>query len=524
MNEDYNQVDLTLDGNDGVNWFPYGEYGFTSPWAPRLFRRSFLANYLISAIGCSVICIVFAIFESRCQHWCLFPIFICGVLAGADIVAWLRGEIDTFDPKALIALYLFHNCFVAPQMHLFFDIYTDKRFIVYDWGDCLGYMAFFNVAGIISYKIIHRMFFKITKEVRSHWEIESGKFLSIWSFVLGISFIASLVIRIFFGIRRGEGGETEYAAGAAGYLGQLSWLRMLGDPFVTLLAMGIIYWISSKHIERQRSLFMVGCLMLSVTIFQFIMVGTRGSRSLILVGILVVTMLVHFRLRPFAVKYILLGMCVVAVFLYLYDFRKKIGERGWEAFYSAEARKSLEYEKGGGGFKGTLLGDLARADLQAYMLHNLRKDSFEYRYRLGQTYLLSALTFVPRGIWRSKPSNVKRIAGSEIQGFTVGSSRRGSSRQYGLAGEAMLNFGYLAIVPAFMCLGGALGWFRKKLATMTPYDARIFLMPIFILAFQSMIISDSGNWTFGLVRKAFLPFILISMSSAKTMLYCSPEE
>ena len=96
--------------------------------------------------------------------------------------------------------------------------------------------------------------------------------------------------------------------------------------------------------------------------------------------------------------------------------------------------------------KYLLLGDLARADSNAFILHNLVKDPGDYDYRWGLTYAGGLAILIPTEIWHNRPY-FKVDAGTEAQLGKTAS--RPSSRVYGLSGEALLNFGPLGV---YLCL------------------------------------------------------------------------
>jgi hypothetical protein len=167
MDNGFAQDSYTIE-QKGVDWQPFEEGGFSSPWAPRLWGGAIAANYLLSTLITVVVAIVFAFLSEQCQHWCLIPLILCGVLSGADIIAWLRKEIDVFDPKVFVAAFLYLNCFLAPILHLRYGIYGET-FYTDDWPAWFGYMACFNAAGIILLTLAQHMAFKRFKPAKSFW-------------------------------------------------------------------------------------------------------------------------------------------------------------------------------------------------------------------------------------------------------------------------------------------------------------------------------------------------------------------
>ncbi len=494
-------------------WHPFDAYGFTSPWAPRLWKASLSANCLYASILSFTAVVFFFFLFPPCRSWCLIPLFICGVVSGKDIIAWLRKEVDTFDVKAMLGGILFLNTFLAPLLHLAFDVYG-KRLHTPDPTKYFGYMAIYNSIGLCLYNVSQHFFFKSSRPVRTIWRLNSGKFLMILVPVLGISLAAMTVIHLFFG-GLVESMNTIYVSSEAqAHMGKLSVVLMLADPAPLLVMMAVVFWLRTKKQGRMVGIGFVLVLLIGCAVLQFMLVGLRSSRTAILSVLIIELLFIHYSLRPINIKIVIMGLCLVFMFSYLYDFYKKMGDRGLEAFYSTEARESLSYEyEGGGTFLTTLLGDYARADVQAFMMYRLIESGNEFRPIYGQSYGMAALAFVPRAIWRNKPKNPKVEAGSEILQY-VGLSE--SSRQYGLAGEAMLNFKQYAILPAFLIFGGLIGWFRKKVATLEPLDSRFFLVPVLTMLLTLAINIDFGNVTFNLLKLITLPLIVVFLGSTQS--------
>jgi hypothetical protein len=496
----------------GLLWQPFNESGFVSPWAPNLLRSSAGINYVFSTLISGIVVVVFTMLYEECRHWCMLPIVLCGSLVGADIIAWFRKEIDSFDPKVTVAVFLCLTCFLAPQLHLAHGLYNPRLQALSAWSTYFGYMAWFNVVGIILLKLAHNSFFRFSRPVKKLWQIAPDRFIGILIPFLVISLAASAVIRFFFGGLVKEAGVVTFAPGSEAYASHVSWIAMLGDPAPMLIMIPIIYWIHKKNPGKTRSLWTVLFLLLFIAAFQFLWVGLRSSRTAILITVFLVAAIIHYRLRRFSIKFIILGMFVLFIFVYLYGFYKRFGAQGWQAFYSAEARESLQLEGAAPTPEATLVFSLARADVHAFMLYRLMEHKGEYHYSWGETYLMSGLTVIPRGVWKNKPTPKVRAGRSMMAYYGL----QHPTHQYGLAGEAMLNFGYYGILPAFFVFGSFLGWLRKKIATMEPSDSRFFLIPISIFICTFFIIFDSDNLMQYLLRIGTLPFIVVFFGSTKS--------
>ncbi|MEW6664894.1 MAG: hypothetical protein AB1512_06705 [Thermodesulfobacteriota bacterium] len=466
-------------------------------------------EYFVSWLASMAILGAFYVLCPQCRHWCLFPLWLCGTLAGRDLVGCIGKRMDYFDPKVMISAFLYLNTFLAPMIHISTSLYG-RELTLDDWATEFGYLSCFNGAGILLLNLAQGISFGLTGPTRRHWEVVSTRFFPLLAAAFVASVGASAVIWVFFGGLVKASGRVAFHEEAFAYAGQLSWLRMIGDPAVTLLFIGLIVFLYRRRPGAVRSLPTLIAVIAAATILQFLLVGARGSRSAVLNGVFLVTVMAHLHLRPLSWRVVAAGFAMAFVFLNLYDYRKKMGTEGWQAFHGKEARERLEKKYGEITFTGTLLGDLSRADVQAFLLHNLRHGERDHEYLYGESYLMAFLTFIPRGIWAGKPKSPKLEAGTELQGV----KREGvSTRQYGLAGESMLNFGLYGVLPSFLALGAILGWFRKKAATLRAGDSRNLLLPIAILVFAFSINADSDKLFFMGLREGFLPFLVIFLGS-----------
>jgi hypothetical protein len=151
--------------------------------------------------------------------------------------------------------------------------------------------------------------------------------------------------------------------------------------------------------------------------------------------------------------------------------------------------------------KYLLLGDLARSDSDAYILHNLIIDPGDYNYRWGLTYAGGLAILIPRSVWPDRP-DFKIEAGTEAQLGKATPWR--SLRTYGLGGEAMLNFGPWGVIPMFGLYGIALGWYRRKLKSWAASDSRMILAPFFSILFAIVLVGDSDNLVYAVVTQGIL--------------------
>jgi hypothetical protein len=212
------------------------------------------------------------------------------------------------------------------------------------------------------------------------------------------------------------------------------------------------------------------------------------------------------------------GLILLIVFMYFYGFYKEKGRAGFEVLRSpAMWMQPKGYHRD---LKGLLLGDLARADSNAFILRNLVKDPGDYDYRWGLTYAGALAVLVPKYFWPDRPE-FKVDAGTEAQLGKMTKWR--SSRVYGLSGEALLNFGPLGVVPMFAIFGGLLGCYRRKLTSWEPSDSRLFLAPLFAIFVATGLVGDSDNLVFAAITEGTLVCAAVFLASRRYPAVQSPS-
>lgn len=495
--------DLEFYGN---SWIPQTEEGFRSPLAPSLRKESALLNHVIAGLVTSLLIMIYVFFYEEACHWFILPLLVCGTLSGSYLVAWVRREIDLFDPLAAVGGYFYLNYFLAPLLHIAHDIQSYD--IIYpDRAKWMGIVACFNIVGLFCFKIVQRYIFQSVHSVKSYWSFNEFRFFLCWLLFSLVCLSMTIVIKTIFG------GLTYTMSESIGTLGKdtssVSFLLMLADPLIWFIMTGIIYFMLKK--EYKIKIISVSVLLFVPFIIQFLLMAQRSSRIGLLMPVVLTAITIHYFLYKLPFKFIGVMLCLVFIFTYLFDFKKKLGDEGWAAFYSASARKSMAYERGGVSPIMSLLEDYSRSNVHAMMIYKILEEPNTFAPQYGKTYGMGMLMFIPRAIWKNKPRNPKIEAGTKI--IDYGSDE--SQRQYGLTGEAMLNFGYYGIAPAFIVFAAVLGFFRKKIATMEPTDARLFLVPILTWGLAFAVNMELENVNFNMLKMGFLPFLFVLLTTIK---------
>lgn len=468
-------------------------------------------DYSLSLIISLSVSLFFLFLNSSLLHWFLIPVVLCGVLIGTDAVRWFRGKVDAFHPVGIIGLIGVHFFFIAPQLHVLWQCWLNYVVPPDDWRLWLGGMAILNSLGLIVYRWSLRIFSdsRLNPSNRFLWTIDQRTFPVVWVLSLFITGILQFFVYLYFGgigdfISRFEQGER-------GMLSGMGWLFMISESFPILAIIGVSVLLKDSRFFKSWTVIIV--IMVIFFVLKMLFGGLRGSRSNTLWGVFWAAGIIHLWIRPIPKKAILFGIIILTLFMYIYGFYKSIGTQALTAFEGADARARLSQQTGRS-FEGTILGDLGRSDIQAFLLYRLYAFPDAYEYSLGRTYLASLAILIPKKVWPDRPPSKVR-EGTSLQygekAYVPG--RFQSSRVYGLAGEFMLNFGYYLLPLSFSVLGFATAKIGNIYRSLDPSDSRLLLLPFLIIFLFVLLVSDSDNIVFYFVKNGLIPFLLVFMSS-----------
>lgn len=474
-------------------------------------RRDGLRGDYVLGTGVVVI-LVFAaaLWNESVLQWFVVPVTACGILTSVDIVRWLRGKLDLFDPKTIIACVAFYGFFVAPLLNVCWDTYGVGDLPYWgDWRPWLGAMAGLNALGLVAYRLAQDFAFAHAKPSADHWEINQRRTYPFFAMGLLLS-VAGTVAFLWElngipGIVRSFESDPEVFAGKG-------WLLIFAWPMSVLLFIALIYLLTRHgnpdHSGRTFAI-AVSVLFLAGAV-HFLLVGSFGSRGTTIWALFWMLGIVHYRIRRLPRKAMAVALIFLIGFMYLYGFYK---EKQTEALNMLSAPSTwLDPEGYQRDFKYLLLGDLARADSNAFILRNITVDPSDYDYRWGLTYA-GALTFlIPSNFWPDRPE-IRVDAGSEALWGKATQLR--SSRLYGISGEALLNFGPWGVVPIFAIYGAALGWYRRKLNNWDLSDARMFLAPLLTAMIVRALVYDSDVLLFDLITEGTLAIFVLLLASKR---------
>jgi hypothetical protein len=475
-----------------------------------------LMSYILAGVGVGAVAVFFFLTGAGFYHWFVLPAMACGVLAGADMVRWLRGFLDSFDPKGLIGIVIFYGFFIAPLLHVYWNFYTvdltgDPRY----W---LGVTAAINVLGLVFYKICQRWSYKHTAPVLTRWRLIQARLLPILTVatLVGVSAEFYYNFVVLRQIARVANPNLDLQL-TMGY----GWLLMLGDPLLILFLTAFISWTVTP--ERNRNLLVTALVLSLALLSQLVWVGLRGSRSATVVGVFWCVGLIHHYWRRVRPVHLLLGLFCLVTFMYFYGFYKS---GGWQAVRALEAGMGVNRleRQTGRNLYSVLLGDLARADIQARIANGVTDGINNYQLRYGLTYLAALSKLIPQTLWLVVVGDLSfKDDWGKGKAFVDLDEGKGKfdplyhpcSRVFGLSGEAMLNFGLPGVPLAWLVFGLWVGWLRRKSMTMATDDTRWPLALFFAYVAVLATVSDLDLLVYAIFNCGFLIFVCIFLWSGK---------
>jgi len=476
-----------------------------------------MTSLAISFLLCTSTVCGFLIACERTAHWFLVPVLLCGVLIGCDAVDWFRGRLSLFDPAGIIGLLGVHFFFLAPLLHVAWNSWMSYVEPPPDWREWLGSMAIVNAFGLVLYRYARRgaaLWERRTASKETVWRLNRKLLLR----GAGCGMILSGVLQIW--VYAHQGGIIGYietfsraindGESFSGFAG-MGWIFMVSESF-PILAM-IYFAVCVGRSRTARAWLSIGLALFGFFVLQMFFGGLRGSRSNTVWALFWAAGIIHFWVRPLNRTLVFAGACFLVAFMYLYGFYKGLGKDTW-AVFEAGAIPAEASITTGRTLEGMLLGDLGRSDVQAFLLYRLSMLNRDYQYAWGRTYLASAMILIPRALWPARPPG-KVKEGTEAQ-YGAGSwdeYKWNSSLVYGLAGEAMLNFGPLAVPFAYLIFGVIVGRSQHFFSKLRRWDTRLLLYPFLVNTCFSMLQSDSDNLLFNTIKGGLVPTVVVWFGS-----------
>ncbi len=472
-------------------------------------------SWACGTFAVAAVLIGFLLSSKQFQHWFLIPIALCGVLTAKEAVDWLSGRLDVFAPIGVFGIFGFFFFFLTPLLHVAWNVWMWEVVPPPDWRDWLGGMAILNAVGLVVFRLAVYACSddRAPQPPRVTWVLDFRVFPAVAIATLGLSFL----LQAWVYVRSGGIGafvaafQQAYQTNDDRFAGW-GWIFMISESFPIVAACLMASWAQRRRIVPSV-LQLAGCALLFF-LLQIYFGGLRGSRLNTVEGIFWAAGMYHFFVHPIRRSTIFAGVLVLVGFMYVYGFYKD-GANLSTVLQSSAAREAVE-QKSHRSFNGLILGDLGRADVQAFLLYKAIDDPRSLRYTHGDTYLSGLMLFLPG---RLRPTTLvakEQISSDLIWGagvYTPGVLW--STRIYGMAGEAILNFGYFAVPLAFLVLGVIVARLDHWIRSLRSQDARLLLAPFAVyLVCVWAVSSDFDNLVFSLIKQTFV-LVLVLLFSTK---------
>lgn len=448
------------------------------------------------------------------RHWFIIPVSICGILILPDLIDWLRGTVDVFDPGGLVAVFGAVNFFAAPILHVLWNRWP--LYLPYeptDWRPWLGLMAALNAIGLLLYRFVRTRVArpKRKKGKEKVWIINPRLFTPVLGIALLASFLASAWLFVRFGGISGYIGA--YSADTLSPFEGLGLVSLVSDALSILVLMA--YVVRAERRGSGRAWWQIALVLVFVLALRIIFGGFRGSRNNVIWGLLWAVGMIHFWRRRIPRAFIYGGIVFIFLFAYLFAFYKGVGPQAFGEVTSAGGRAQLiqqtQYDS-----KTVLLLDLGRSAIQAYLAYRVEDQHSDYRVAWGRTYYGALASAIPHTIWAGRPPSKVKEATEAIYGrgsYVPGTV--GATYVYGIAGEGLLNFGLIAVPLSFVALGYAVGRVRRTMKTLHPRDSRWLIVPLLALLCPVILTLDSDNVVVFLLQSGALPFAVLFFGSMR---------
>jgi hypothetical protein len=459
---------------------------------------------------CTAVCIVSS---HGVAHWYVIPVFFCGVIVAHDMIDWIRGRFDVFDPVGMFGAFGFLFFFLNPMLHVVWDLWiVEPEIRPDDLRPWMGWMACLNLVGLLIYRYLRDPLAGQVKPNRKAWIADPGRICVVLPILLVLSvFLQGLI----YSGRGGLVGYMEsYTRRDMAYQTESGFVAVFAESFPILAMMG--YALLAR---RRPALASWGALTLTMLVMFVAMLyfgGLKGSRSNTLFSLFWIVGMVHFTIRPLPKKLLLVGFVIVAILGYAYTLIYKAG--GLKGVQAVESGAGLDYlqRKTGRSMEATLLGDIGRADMQSFILKQICDPHFDYELSLGRTYYATLCRCIPRFIWADRPP-LKAKEGTEVE-FGKGTYdpiTRYASYVYGATAEGMLNFGPVAVPIVFLIWTLFVARSRKWIYSLAAGDVRRLLSPFLALVCITSFMGDSDNIHFTVLKWGALPFLFLWFCSSR---------
>lgn len=431
----------------------------------------------------------------RLDHWSTLVALACLVVALVNLRRAWSVRHGLFDPFVWLEAYAVYFFAVAPILHVVLDYAIAFPLAPPDMRTWYGFASVLNLAalvihGLLMRRVARRRITTTTEPPRITYPtgpaIDAARRLTALS---ALAFVATIVL---------VGGPAAYLNQSLQRLGGfqgLGPLVLLSDllPICVVISIALMRWREGRAAGALK-------LLVGAMVLQLMLSGLRGSRiQIVFSGIVCLGILYGAGLRFRRATFAALAIGAM-VFSYGYTAYKDSGL----AALSGSTESPIERSVG-----VLLLGDFGRSDIQALLLWH-DETSAHAPLAGGRTYVDDVLVHVPGAArpalegWSKRDYGTQWMIGSLPDGFRIGNI-------YGVSGEAVLNFGTWAFLPALALRSVLTRWVLLWYDNQRRRGRPAFLIaPFLCIGLITLLMSDLDQVVYMTIRFGFVPLLIYS--------------
>ncbi|AKX49191.1 hypothetical protein AKN93_07050 [Thiopseudomonas alkaliphila] len=387
--------------------------------------------------------------------------------------------------------YMLFSFAIAPLLHLYYR-YLPQDLYFFDFEGSFGYLTLINTLGVF----IAIFGYLLSSRVKYNSKFNCGFFLSSNFNRVLVLYIFFASVYLFYMMMTSSVFYVESKRDELVNANLISYMIIESVPI--LFAWLICLTLRSKkksYFYRAISLFFIVSVLFG---------GMRGSRVSIVFNLLAFMLLYSYMVRSIRLKDILFILIFMFAFNTVYSNYKYSGINGVKT-YLLSGEKSNYIKGKDNEFLHFLLGDLARASIQAKIIDSINGNVFHPNYT-PDTYISAFSLLLPKS-FRSDNFETKRTLGTEAQYGFKSNQFYSSSRIYGMLGESMLNFGYWLFGGVFFLYGFLHCYFLRLIRHVKNSDYVLFV-PLFFVFPVYFLFYDLDNIIFQVVKTWLIPGVI----------------
>jgi hypothetical protein len=460
------------------------------------------AKWLFAILMLATCVVLLAIVRPEAAGWYLLPstsLFLIGV--AMMIEGWRRRR-SVLTPLVVGGLMIAWNFGLSPVLVAALDHRPAFAWIASPLRDALAPVGAFHLLGVLlGFGVIHLVWRPTalwgkaiaTPIIHEPWQYSRRPFL----FVTAIT--AAMMLYVIARVGPAEFFSPMMGAQDVTFMAGLGLPLWLGESVFLVIAL----WLLLAARKRGMRIGLVGlvtiCGMFLVAKLAF--GGLHGSRSATIWAMLWLLLLFDSIVRPVRRSEWVAIAVGGFLFTYAYGFYKSLGAEAGAALLDQAVRTGLAEDFNRTG-EDVVLGDLSRAAVHGLLWERLiTRDAAELGN--GRTYLAALTLWLPSGLL-ADPLPSKSVVGSAIENnLTISSARQvPATRQYGISGEAALNFGVIGFIigPLLYVLAVGILQRRESLSLARGSPQGLLISRLLATLMVSVMLSDLDNWIVLLVR------------------------